>query len=184
MSFIRKLRKQIEEKTEENRSKRLDAGEHARLEGLFKQLAGAKDKLAANKRTKKQEAASDTQQPEETKGNKPSPFASLSVVGGSPVKVNAKQYESLKQAGPFTQHITASGEMFPISITLHEGRKVVLPLANVVLGCPASTRVVQKNGEDADFTTENLMVVDTHCEPEPAPTLQDYRNRIAKLRKI
>jgi len=77
MAFIGKLRKQIEELTEENRRKRLDAGEHARLEGLFKTLAAAKDKLAAKKRKKKQEAAGGTEQPEEPKAKKPSPFASL-----------------------------------------------------------------------------------------------------------
>src|SRR5258708_33254545 len=173
MSFIDKLRKQIEEKTEENRRKRLDAGEHTRLEGLFKQLAAAKDKLLQKKRKEKlQEPAG-----EESKKKKPSPFASLSVVGGSSVKVNAKQYDSLNRSGPFHQHIAANGETFPISFTVHEGKRVVLPLANLVLGCGANTRVTQKNGEPTDFTTDNLMVVETNCEPEPAPTQQDYLNR-------
>src|SRR5256885_9154050 len=33
--------------------------------------------------------------------------------------------------------------------------------SNVVLGCAANTRVVQKNGEPTDFTVDNLMVVET-----------------------
>jgi len=99
------------------------------------------------------------------------------------VKVNAKMFDSLNRSGPFTQHIAVTGDTFPVSFTLHEGRKVVLPLANVVLGCLPTTRVTQKNGEPTDFTTDNLMVVETNCEPEPAPTQQDYLNRVANLRK-
>jgi hypothetical protein len=182
MAFIKKLRKQIEEKTEESRRSHVGGEKKSIIEGLFKKLATEKDKLLQKERKKKQEEP-DTQQPDESKAKKPSPFASLSVVGGGAVKVNAKQYDSLSRSGPFHQHITVNGETFPVSITLHEGRKVVLPLANVVLGCAANTRVAQKNGEPSDFTAENLMVVETNCEPEPAPTQRDYLDRIAKLRK-
>jgi hypothetical protein len=188
MAVMRKLRKQIEEMKEENRHVRLDAEQHGILEGLFRKLkeliAGKERKKKKKRLTQKEEAESEKKQEEELEAEDRkakeiaknlSPFAYVGVIGGSLAKIDANLRNDVRTFEPFTQHITADGIEVPVSMTLHEGKKVILQLGNIVLGLGPTAAVAQLGGDRDDFTVKNLTVSALKVAPEEVPDVFEYR---------
>jgi hypothetical protein len=138
MTFIRDLRNRIAELMKENRQKRLDAEENARLEQLMKQQTQETERLKAQRKRRASERE-ESAQPEPAKPvNTESESVSLSVLGGVGVTCNRADYEKIKILQPFFWHVAENGSMFPATVYPVEGRKVLMPLQNLAPSLKAS----------------------------------------------
>ncbi len=181
MGLIQQLKKQIDEAfLEEHR----DIEKQTRLQKLLMQLRTAKENAERKRKKKKLDAAkaivaaADAVEAAELekKAKKPSEFAYVGVIGGNgPVKIDANLRTSIEPFGPFTQHITADGIEVPVSMTMHEGKKVILSLGNIVLGLGPTAGVSQVGGDRDDFTVKNLTVTALKVAPEEVPDVFEYR---------
>jgi hypothetical protein len=181
VGLIKKLKQQIDEAfSEEHRSPE----KQTRLQKLMMELRTAKENAERKRKKKKLDAAKavvaaaaeEAERKEKEKTKKPSEFAYVGVIGGSgPVKIDASLHSAVKTFEPFTQHITADGIEVPVSVTLHEGKKVILPLPNIVLGVGPTATVAQIGGDKEDFTVKNLTVTALRQVPEEVPVPLEYR---------
>ena len=184
------MKKQIEEAFAEGHR---SASQQSRLQHLIEQSRIAVEEVSRKRRQKKLEAAKaliakEEAEDEEAKAKKAQakPYALIPSIGGDYARIDPKMEATARQYF-FTEHIDADGEMFPVSVVMWEGRKVIMPLQNVLLSVPPNVKARQLNTSSRDFTVRNLTTLGA-CEPEEMPAdpremQQRYRQRCQQFRK-
>jgi hypothetical protein len=129
MAFIRQLRQAIDKLMEENRRKRLDAEENAKLEELFKQQHREQQRIQAERKRREQEPEAPAEPAAPVKVE--SDFVTLDVIGGGHVTCNRADFAKIRTYAPFFWHIAANGSMHPATLYFVDGAKVLMPLQNI-----------------------------------------------------